>query len=151
MLDLGIVFAMANILHNLRDVRHCFEDFCKQTILHGWHYLAADSSSTDARASHPAAEAEPNRSVVLHSGQHQQRDQEHAAATVETSLLSYPGLSAPGGAAAAANSCCGCCCRCSCHEVNSSGSTSCNGKSHNSAATTTVDLAGYGRSNKFRR
>ena len=21
-------------------VRHCFYDFCKQTILHGWHYLA---------------------------------------------------------------------------------------------------------------
>ncbi len=22
------------------DVQHCFYDFCKQTILHGWHYLA---------------------------------------------------------------------------------------------------------------
>ena len=25
------------------DVRHCFYDFCKQTILHGWHYLAEGS------------------------------------------------------------------------------------------------------------
>jgi len=22
------------------DVQNCFYDFCKQTILHGWHYLA---------------------------------------------------------------------------------------------------------------
>ncbi len=22
------------------EVTTCFEDFCKQTILHGWHYLA---------------------------------------------------------------------------------------------------------------
>ena len=26
--------------HEDMGVRHCFYDFCKQTILHGWHYLA---------------------------------------------------------------------------------------------------------------
>lgn len=25
---------------NESGVQHCFYDFCKQTILHGWHYLA---------------------------------------------------------------------------------------------------------------
>ena len=33
-------------------VRHCFYDFCKQTILHGWHYLAdLDQEATPAAAS----------------------------------------------------------------------------------------------------
>lgn len=32
-------------------VRHCFYDFCKQTILHGWHYLADIESNATPSAS----------------------------------------------------------------------------------------------------
>ena len=32
-------------------VRHCFYDFCKQTILHGWHYLADIESHPTPSAS----------------------------------------------------------------------------------------------------
>jgi len=28
--------------------QHCFYDFCKQTILHGWHYLADLESDTES-------------------------------------------------------------------------------------------------------
>ena len=28
-------------------LQHCFYDFCKQTILHGWHYLADLESDTE--------------------------------------------------------------------------------------------------------
>ncbi len=36
--------------------QHCFYDFCKQTILHGWHYLAdleSDTESGDEEAGGP--------------------------------------------------------------------------------------------------
>lgn len=35
-------------------VRHCFYDFCKQTILHGWHYLA-DIEHDNATPNGPAS------------------------------------------------------------------------------------------------
>lgn len=32
--------AASVIAYHGENVRNCFYDFCKQTILHGWHYLA---------------------------------------------------------------------------------------------------------------
>lgn len=41
----------AEIDNDEMGVRHCFYDFCKQTILHGWHYLADIESHPTPSAS----------------------------------------------------------------------------------------------------
>ncbi len=35
----------ATLVNKKNRVRGCFYDFCKQTILHGWHYLVHDKDS----------------------------------------------------------------------------------------------------------
>ncbi|TRY72274.1 hypothetical protein TCAL_14853 [Tigriopus californicus] len=42
-----------NTSEQIKNVRQCFFDFCKQTILHGWHYLAEGEKTSPLPGSAP--------------------------------------------------------------------------------------------------
>ena len=60
----------ASVRRSEQNVRRCFKDFCKQTILHGWHYLAErDLQSGSPEREYPERGPTTGKEEEEHDGQ----------------------------------------------------------------------------------
>lgn len=71
-----------------KSIRHCFYDFCKQTILHGWHYLVEGEVTTTSSGANTSSHFGSASPAACRSNQ-RRTSRDH--------------------------NCCSCCCRCTCH------------------------------------
>jgi hypothetical protein len=71
-------------------VRHCFYDFCKQTILHGWHYLADLENHATPSASEATFAGTPISSLPMGSPNVENKEPllDHMTASPVTSFRS---------------------------------------------------------------